>query len=148
MTNLYVWLGIVAVVFAAGVGMGYVVFQQSTHVSPMMTNQQQMQYMMNDPQQMAMWQQTVMNNPEVMERWMESPQHVKQMTDLMKGNHDFVQEMMTEMINDPNIRLQMLGHMSENQEAMEQMQEMISGTMISDQMMGNMTMMDDDMMHP
>lgn len=118
-----------AVVFAAGIGMGYVAFQQSTHVSPMMMNQQQMQYMMNDP--------------EAMEQWMESPQHIGQMTDLMKNNHDFMQEMMMEMINDPNLKLQMLGHMSENHEAMEQMREMVSGNML-----GNMTMMNDDIMHP
>jgi hypothetical protein len=33
------------------------------------------------------------------------------------------------MINDPNIRLQMLGHMTENPEMMQQMREMITGNM-------------------
>jgi len=148
MTRLYVWIGIMVIVFAAGVGMGYVAFQQSTHVNPMMMNQQQMQYLMNDPQQMAMWQQTMMDNPEALEQWMKSPQHVRQMTDLMKDNHDFTQEMMMEMIDDPNLRLQMLGHMSENHEAMKQMQEMTSGNIMNNQMMGNTTMMDDMMEHP
>ena len=134
MVSLYVWLVIVAVVFVSGLGVGYVAFQQNTTVSPMM-NQQQMQHMINDPQQMAMWQQTMMDNPEVMEQWMNSPQHVRQMTELMSDNHDLMMKMMTEMVEDPNMRLQMLGHMSENHEAMEQIREMMGG-----QTMGNMTM--------
>ncbi|MCV0400122.1 MAG: DUF4175 domain-containing protein [Nitrosarchaeum sp.] len=145
MTSQYVWIAIIFGVFAAGLGMGYVTFQQSTHFNYMMINQQQMRDMMGNPQQMAMWQQVMMDDPEAMEKWMESPQHVRQMADLMRGNHDFMQEMMMEMINDPNLRLQMLGHMSENQEAMEQMQQMAQGGMTQNQMMGNMTIMDDDM---
>jgi len=65
------------------------------------------------------------DNPEAMKQWMDSPQHVKQMT---------------EMIDDPNIRLHMLGHMSENHEVMEQMREMMGGNMMGSQMMGNTTM--------
>ncbi len=149
MSNQYVWFAIIAGVFAAGLGMGYVSFQQSTHLNYMMLNPQQMQSMMNDPQQMAQWQQTMMNNPEAMNQWMQEPQHVRQITELMKNNHDFMQQMMMEMINDPSIRLQILGHMSENQEAMQQMRQMIQGGM-TNQMIGNMTdMMDASMMdHP
>ena len=83
MTNSYVWFGVIAGVFAAGLGMGYVAFQQSTHLNYMTLNPQQMQQMMNDPQQMAQWQQTVMNNPEAMNQWMQNPQHVKDMISLM-----------------------------------------------------------------
>ena len=140
MVSLYVWLAIVAVVFVAGLGIGYVAFQQDTTVNPMMMNQQQMQHMVNDPQQMAMWQQTMMDNPDAMEQWMNNPQHVRQMTEMMSDNHDFMMKMMTEMIDDPNIRVQMLGHMSENHETMEQMREMMDGNMMGGQMMGNMTM--------
>lgn len=135
MTSSYIWFGIVAGVFAAGLGMGYVIFQQSTHFNDMMLNPQQMQHMMNDPRTMSQWQQMMMDNPEAMNQWMQEPQHVRQMTQLMKQNHDFMQEMMMEMINDPNIRLQMLGHMTEDQEAMEQMRMMVNGTDQLDHMM-------------
>lgn len=90
-----------------------------------------------------------MDNPDAMYQWMNNPQHVKQMTDLMRNNHYLMQQMMMEMINDPAIRLQMLGHMSENQEAMQEMSQMVDGQMNQNQMMGNMTIMDEDMMdHP
>jgi len=48
------------------------------------------------------------------------------------------------MINDPNIRLQMLGHISENQEAIQQMQQMVKGGMTHSQIMGNMTIINED----
>jgi len=57
----------------------------------------------------------------------------------MSENHGFMMEMMMVMIKDPNLRLQMIGHMTENQEAMQQMM----------QMMGNMSgMMGSEMMNP
>jgi hypothetical protein len=37
--------------------------------------------------------------------------------------------MMQVIINDPTLRTQMLGHMSENQETMQQMRQMIQGNM-------------------
>ena len=55
-------------------------------------------------------------------------------------SQDFMMKIMKEMVDDPNIRLQMLGHMSENHEVMEQMREMMGGNMMGSQMMGNMTM--------
>ena len=65
----------------------------------------------------------------------QNPQHVQQMTKTMKENHEFMQEMMSAIINDPNLRLQMLGHMSENQEAMQQMMQMTQGNMTGQGMM-------------
>ena len=42
------------------------------------------------------------------------------------------------MLNDPDLRLQMIGHMTENQEAMQQMQMMLNDTgSMSGNMMGN-----------
>ena len=148
MTSQYVWIAIIFGVFAAGLGMGYVVVQQSSHLNYMILNPQQMQQMMSDPTQMNQWQQTLMNNPGAMNQWMQNPQHVMQMTDLMRNNHDFTQQMMMEMINDHNIRLQMLGHLSENQEAMQQMKQLVEGGMIQNEMMGNMTGVMDNMMNP
>jgi len=142
MASQYVWIGIVIGVFFAGLGISYAALQSTTS---MQMTPQQMQQMMNNPDQMAQWHQTIMNNPEAMNQWMKNPQHVKQMTELMKNNHNFMQEMMMQMINDPNIRLQMMGHMSENQESMNQM--MGSNMTQNGMMMGNMAgMMQDNMM--
>ncbi|MEK6865954.1 MAG: hypothetical protein AABX46_00765, partial [Thermoproteota archaeon] len=62
-------------------------------------------------------------------QWMNNPQHVEHMTEMMNQNHDFMQQMMSEMINDPNTRLQMLGHMTENPEIIQQMREMVNSNM-------------------
>jgi len=139
-------------IFIAGLGIGSIIIQNTR--SPMM-NAQQMQQMMGDSQQRALWNQQMMNNPQAMNQWMNTmmdnpqtqsqmmalmtnnpqmnkwmadPEHVKQMTELMRSNHNFMQEMMKQMIKDPDIRLQMIGHMSENQEAMNQMRMMFNGT--------------------
>jgi hypothetical protein len=42
-------------------------------------------------------------------------------------------KMMSSIINDPDLRLQMFGHMTENQEVIQQMRELMQA--------GNMTMM-------
>ncbi len=44
------------------------------------------------------------------------------------------------MLDDPQLRLQMLGHMSENQEAMKQMQQMIQENMTAKNMDPDMMM--------
>ena len=49
------------------------------------------------------------------------------------------------MIQDPEIRLQMMGHMTENPEAMAEMQQMMSDGMMGQEMMGD-HMMGSDMM--
>jgi len=77
-------------------------------------------------------------NPEQMNQWMvQDPKHVEEMATAMRENHDFMMAMMSVMINDPALRLQMLGHMTENQEAMEMMSNMMdSGGMMGSGMMG------------
>jgi len=139
-------------IFIVGLGIGSIMKQNT---GPQMMSSQQMQQIMNDPQQRALWNQQMMNNPQAinqwmntmmdnpqtqsqmmalmannpqMNKWMTDTQHVKQMTELMRNNHDFMQMMIKQMIDDPNIRLQMIGHMSENHEAMNQMRMMINGT--------------------
>ncbi len=49
--------------------------------------------------------------------------------------------MMSVMMNDPALRLQMLGHMTENQESMDMMKKMMNNTMGS-------VMMSEGMMNP
>ena len=128
MVSQYVWIGIVVGLFFVGIGIGYSIQPNILTVHTMMTPQQ-MQQMMSNSEQMAQWQQTMMDNPDAMNQWMNNPQHVRQMTELMSQNHDFMQQMMTGMINDPNIRLQMLGHMTEYPEMMQQLSELMTGNM-------------------
>jgi len=59
----------------------------------------------------------------------------------MRENHDFMMAMMSVMMNDPALRLQMLGHMTENQESMDMMKKMMNNTMGSG-------MMSEGMMNP
>jgi hypothetical protein len=87
MVNQYVWIGIVVGIFFVGIGIGYSI-QSNTSTVPMMMNTQQMQQMMNNPDQMAQWQQTMMNNPEMMQ----------QLRGMMAGN---MTGMMDEMMNQP-----------------------------------------------
>ena len=135
----------------------------------MMHNPQSMeqwhQAMMNDPKAMSQWMNVVMEDPKAMaqfhkimssdpnhmrtmmtnqdvQKWMLGEEHLKQMTKMMKENHDLMQGIMMEMINDPEMRLQMLGHMSENPEAMNQMRMMINGTNLMNDSM------DHSMMNP
>jgi len=74
-----------------------------------------------------------------MNQWMvHDPKHVEEMSIAMRENHDFMMEMMSVMMNDPALRLQMLGHMTENPESMEMMEKMMGSEMMSDSMMSNM----------
>ena len=52
MVSQCILIGVAVGVFFAGLGIGYVALQSSAPTSPMMMNSQQMQQMMNDPQQM------------------------------------------------------------------------------------------------
>jgi len=60
---------------------------------------------------------------------MENAQHAQEMAAMMNANHDLTMEMMSVMIEDPALRLQMIGHLAENPEAMQQIMKMMdSGT--------------------
>lgn len=52
-------------------------------------------------------------------------QFVKTMIAYMKKDHSFTQDVITAMLKDPTLRLQVIGHMTENKDAMKQMTEMI-----------------------
>jgi YVTN family beta-propeller protein len=67
----------------------------------------------------------ITQDPEQMRQWMESSHHVQQMTQIMKENHDFMMEMMLIMVEDPSLRLQMIGHLTENPEALKQLKQVL-----------------------
>jgi len=111
---------------------------------------QVMDHMTKNPEQMNQWMETMMGdeqfhnqvmdhmakNPEQMNQWMvKDPRHVEEMSTAMKENHDFMMKMMYVMMNDPDLRLQMIGHMTESQEAMEMMNKMMGSEMMSGSMM-------------
>lgn len=73
-----------------------------------------------------------------MNQWMlEDPHHNTMMIEKMKANHDFMMSMAIPMIQDPGLRLQIIGHMTENPEAMAQMQQMMGGEMTGQTMMSS-----------
>ena len=51
------------------------------------------------------------------------------MIEKMKVDHDFMMGMTMLMLEDPGLRLQMIGHMTENPEAMQMMMNMNNQTM-------------------
>ena len=108
---------------------------------------QWMNVMMHDPKVMEEFHQTMVNDPNHMrvmmsnpnmQAWMLSEDHSKQLTGMMRENHDFMQAIMMEMINDPDLRLQMLGHMSENPETLNQMRMLVNGTNLMGGQMNHM----------
>ena len=64
-------------------------------------------------------------------------QITQEVIDQMKQNHQFTQDMITAMLNDPDMRLQVIGHISENSEAMQQMKMMLNSTGTNGHMMNN-----------
>jgi plastocyanin len=74
-----------------------------------------------------------------MNQWMlEDPQHTSMMIEEMKGNHDFMMGMAMPMIQDPGLRMQVMGHMTESPEAMAEMQQMMGGGMTGGMMSSEM----------
>jgi hypothetical protein len=125
-------IGIAVGVFFAGIGIGIAALQPTS----MMTGQN-MQQMMNDPQQMNQWMNTMMNDPQAMQQMhdmmMSNPQHMNQMMGTM----------MDSMMNDPELQQQMMTQMMNNQAMMDYMmnnQDVMNMMMGSNMMDGNMMM--------
>lgn len=146
-------IAITIIVFFAGFGVGSVVFynQPST---PMLgqgmmgstSSPETMNQMMQDHEFRNEMMDYMIRDSEYMRQWMlEDPDHIPLMIEEMKTNHDFMMGMAMPMIQDPEIRLQMMGHMTENPEAMAEMQQMMSDGMMGQEMMGD-HMMGSDMM--
>ena len=149
MVSQGILIGIAVGVFFAGIGIGigYTALQSTTPTSSMMMNSQQMQQMMNDPQQMTQWHQQMMQNPDAMNQWMGSmmndPQAMQQMHDMMMSNPQHMSQMMgpmmNTMMNNPDMQQQMMSHMMGHQGMMNSMmnnQDMMNMMMDSGMMMG------------
>jgi len=152
MVQQSIWIGITIAVFFVGTGVSYAIFSSTNDPNTMKFQNQQLfdQMMSQNPKMTANWMQTMMQetqfhdqamdymakNPEQMNQWMvQDPKHVEEMATAMRENHDFMMKMMSIMINDQVLRLQMMGHMTENQEAMEMMNKMMGQGMMSRSMM-------------
>ena len=78
-----------------------------------------------------------------MRQWMlEDPQHNTMMIEEMKQNHDFMMGIAMPMVQDPGLRLQVMGHMTESPEAMAQMQQMMGDGAMGQGMMSSEMMME------
>jgi len=161
MVSQSIWIGIVVGVFFVGIGVSYAIFSSTYDPNTMKFANQELfdQMMSQNPKMKANWMETMMQDaqfhdqamdymakhPEQMNQWMvQDPKHVERMATAMRVNHDFMMAMMSIMMNDPALRLQMLGHMTENPESMEIMKKMMNNTMgsgmMSEGMMSGSTM--------
>jgi len=131
MVNNVILIGTIIGVFFVGIGISYGIFSSSQVMqSSMMMTPQQMNQMMHDPDFRNEVMEVMIQDTEHMNQWMlEDPQHISLMIEKMKVNHDFMMGMTLPMIQDPGLRLQILGHMTESPEAMAQMQQMMGGMM-------------------
>ena len=147
-------IALTIIVFFAGFGVGSVVFynQPSTPMLGQgmmgsMSSPETMNQMMQDPEFRNEMMDYMVQDSEHMRQWMlEDPDHIPLMIEEMKTNHDFMMGMAMPMIQDPEIRLQMMGHMTENPEAMAEMQQMMSDGMMGQEMMGGGHMIGSGMM--
>ena len=142
MVNQNIWIAIAVGVFVAGIGIGYGIFSSSQvmpssmmggSMNSLMNNPQAMQQMMEDPDIRNEMIELMIQDTDHMSQWMlEDPQHISMMVEEMKKNHDFMMDMAMPMIQDPGLRLQVMGHMTESPEAMAQMQQMMGGGKMED----------------
>lgn len=150
MVNQNVWIAITIVLFVSGIGVGYGIFSSlQVMLSPMMggsmnsftNNPQALEQMMQNPDFRNEMMEFMIQDTEHMNQWMlEDPQHNTMMIEEMKQNHDFMMGIAMPMIQDPGLRLQLLGHMTESPEAMAQMQQMMGGEMTGQTMMSSESM--------
>jgi len=150
MASQSVLIGITIGVFFSGIGIGYAIFQSAGSSNLMVQNMQQM---MQNPQMMNDWMNTMMSNPQAMQQMhqmMQNPQHMQTMMQMMGS------DMMSIMMNDPQMRQQMMGTMMQNHQFM---QGMMTNSQFQQNWMGpwlnnntnwrdmmNQGMMDSDMM--
>ncbi|MCH7648737.1 MAG: hypothetical protein IIA83_09040 [Thaumarchaeota archaeon] len=117
MVSQPIWIGIVIAAFVVGLGSTYLIFHTGSSDVTADFNM------------------------------MENAQHAQEMAAMMNANHDFTMEMMSVMIEDPALQLQMLGHLAENPEAMKQIMNLVNQEMIMSTMQDSdqMQMMEDMM---
>lgn len=137
MPSQYVWIGIAAGVFFAGLAAGYGIFL-STQPRMTMFNEQMFNSMMQqNPETANQWTQqmmrhqtgsqqmmtSMMQDQQFMQDMMNQTQFQEQMIQQMRQNHNMTQNMIMNMMDEPQIRDQMIGHMLENKEFMDKMQQ-------------------------
>ena len=117
MVSQPIWIGIVIAAFVVGLGSTYLIFHTGS------------------------------SDVNADFNMMENAQHAQEMAAMMNANHDFTMEMMSVMIEDPALQLQMLGHLAENPEAMKQIMNLVNQEMIMSTMQDSdqMQMMEDMM---
>ena len=101
--NKVLLIGIIVSVFVTGAAVSYAIIYESSYDD--MSNQS----------------------------WVADPQHPKQMTDMMQMDHDFMMTMFSEMIEIPSIRLQIMGHLTDDPEIWMQLQSMMSDSLVDKQ---------------
>lgn len=125
MIKQYVWIGIAVGVFFVGLAAGYGLFG-TLHPQMSIANEQQIpSQMKQNPQMLNQWTQQMMQNQtgrqqmmtsvvqnhQFMSEMMNQTQFREQIIANMKQNHSFTQGMLMDMMNDPQLRTQMIGHL-------------------------------------
>jgi len=143
MVSQYIWIGITVGIFAAGIGIGFAVFQNSSS-GPMMMSPQQMPELMSDPEIRQQMRDSMSQNRQFMQEAMQDSDYMQQMHYMMRENRQHMQGMMGPMMNtmmdDPEMRQQMMTHMMNNQEMMNMM--MGKNMMMGNNMMNNQQILD------
>ncbi|GKS67278.1 hypothetical protein YTPLAS73_08250 [Nitrosarchaeum sp.] len=144
MVSTLIWIAIIIGVFFVGIGVSYAHFANTYDPMSMKFQNQELfnQMMSNNPKMSQQWmdsgmmnQQQMMQNSNYVMEWMaKDPKHVEQMSKIMKEDHVFMSKMMSTMMNDPELRLQMIGHMSETPEAFKEMMSMMGSVNMTDHM--------------
>jgi hypothetical protein len=107
----------------------------------MVQDTEHMNQMMQDNDFRSEMLEFMIQDTDHMNQWMlEDPQHNTMMIEEMKTNHDFMMGIAVPMIQDPGLRLQVMGHMTESPEAMAQLQQMMGGGMTGQTMMSSESM--------
>jgi len=142
MVSQYVWIGITVGVFVAGIGIGFAALQNSSP-SPMGMSPQQMPELMSDPEFRQQMRDSMGQNRQFMQEMMQDSGNMQQMHSMMMENRQHMQGMMGPMMNtmmdDPEMRQQMMTHMMNNQGMMNMMGEnmMMGNNMMNNQQISN-----------
>jgi len=144
MVGRYIWIGIAVGVFVAGMGIGFAAFQNSSS-GPMMMSPQQMPELMSDPEIRQQMRDSMSQNRQFMQEAMQDSGYMQQMHSMMRENKQHMQGMMGPMMNtimdDPEMRQQMMTHMMNNQGMMNTM--MGKNMMMENNLMNNQQFSDD-----
>ena len=123
---------VVVGIFILGIATGYL-FNQSQQ-----TRKGDMYSLLQDTQNIKTMHELVNKYPEIKKQLADivvssteekqrtnNKQSVQDIIQTMKSDHDFMMSMMMNMINDPELRLHMIGHMTENNETMQMMSQLV-----------------------